>query len=639
MMVFDQLKKSDRELRFLTVALLVGVGILATGLWNVQILSARHYQENQQDQTVRTVRIPAVRGQILDRNGIPLAANNPVFNLELYLAELGKLFSTHYYRIRPKGHLSRQQRGDLERRARFEVVSNITYQVGQRLSCQTQIDPEEFHRHYLEVRALPLPIVENLVPRQVAMFSENPGGIPGLDLQIHPIRYYPHGTLAAHLIGALKRDDSSAENEDAYYNYRMEDWRGQTGMEYRFDKSLRGLAGTRTMIVNRLGYRKEEKFLRTPDPGANVILTIDLRIQTAVEAALQQTAFGAEVRGAAVVMDTRNGDILALASAPTFDPTVFTRRISNEKWAQLSDEKMRPMYNRATQENYLPGSIFKIVTALAAMEANALDPNEVIYNPGYFQLGHRPINDTAPSGNYNFHRAFVLSSNTYFITQALRPGVLQQMIIIGDKLHLGKRTEIIPRQEAAGHFPTQERIVTRWSQGDTANLSIGQGAIGVTPLQMAVMTSAIANGGTVFWPRLAAKIQPNDPESTIQPGSIQPGRVRDHLMIKAEHLRLIHNAMRDDVASRSGTGHAAHIDGFSIGGKTGTAQVERRGENDRTTWFVSFAPVESPRYAVVVMIESGASGGSTCAPVAKKIYETLWKLEKTSHHFNLAGAN
>jgi len=646
MLPVNPIKQPDTQLRVLGLLMGAGFCVLLAGLWFVQVFSSKKFADSLEDQAVRSVRIPAVRGKILDRNGQPFAENRPSYNVELYLAELGRHFHAEYMRLRPAGaRLTRAERESLEWAARYNVVSNITAQVGDWLQQPQVIDQRKFQRHYNEVRALPISILQNLSAVQVARFAERPGVFPGLDLEIQPLRVYPHGGLAAHVLGSLTRDDSSQEEEDAFYHYRLPDWKGVTGMEGIFDGPMRGTAGTKSMTVNRLGYRQQESVLRAPEPGDNLVLTLDFKLQRAVEAALGTSLFGAHTRGAAVVLDVQTGDVLAMASAPTFEPAEFMGRISTERWTNvLNHPVQKPMLNRATQENYHPGSILKLLTALAALEMERLDPREIFNveadperpGRGCIHIGNRKIKDTVAHGPYDFKKALMHSSNSYFIHHALKPGVLQKMIMLGEKFHLGERTGVLPRQETAGEFPDQTDLVRRWQPGDTANLAIGQGKVSVSPLQIALLTAAIANGGKVFWPRLVTRLEPSDPQFG-EKASEFPVRVRDELGVKAENLRLIHEAMLAEVEEAGGTGTGAIIRGLKIGGKTGTAEIEQTGKVvDKTTWFASFAPVDRPKWAVVVMVESGASGGKTCAPIARLIYEALLKRERDGGQKNAA---
>ena len=357
-----------------------------------------------------------------------------------------------------------------------------------------------------------------------------------------------------------------------------------------------------------------------------MVLTLDLRVQQAAENALVRR-IGAAARGAVVVMDVRDGDILALVSAPAFDPNKFIPQISQPDYARLTDPITRPQINRATQENYAPGSIFKTVVGLAALEAG-LNPKEPIYSPGHIIIGRRYIHDLAAPGDYDFRRALLKSSNTYFISNGIRAGI-ENIIRLGQRLHLGERAGLPTRQETAGVFPTPKRIKSNWFDGDTANICIGQGEISVTPLQMAVLTAAIANGGKVLFPRIVDRVEAQDPALGDRPVVFPRSPVRDELGVQPRNLEILREAMLADVEDPEGTGRSAAVPGLRVCGKTGTAQVmdERNRIVGHNLWFISFAPYENPRYAVVVMVEGGGSGGGTCAPVAHDIYEVIQKIE------------
>jgi penicillin-binding protein 2 len=330
-------------------------------------------------------------------------------------------------------------------------------------------------------------------------------------------------------------------------------------------------------------------------------------------------------------MQVESGDILAMVSSPTVDPNRYVQGFTRADWERISSLKAEK--NRATHENYAPGSIFKMVVGLAALEGG-LDPRQVIYSPGYINVpGRRPLDDLAPAGNYDFRRALAQSSNFYFVTNGWRIGA-ERIIALGKRLHLGERTGLIPRQETAGIFPEPNR--GRWSLGETALLCIGQGPISVTPLQMTVTTAAIANGGKVLWPRLVERIESPDPTLGEPPVRFEPRQVRDDLNASPQNLKILQDAMLADVEDARGTGHGAAVEGFRVCGKTGTAQVQNQQNEtiDHTTWFASFAPYERPQYAVVVMVESGASGGTTCAPVAAKVYQAILERERMTNPKN-----
>lgn len=661
MLIFDQLKKNDPQLRALALIVLGGLGLLLAGLWWVQIVSARDYQANLENQSFRTVRIPAVRGKILDRNGIALAENQPTYNVSLYLEELRKPFDAAYFegiaRTRDQRQqqleareqalgrkLSKQERRVyrltskdkelLRQKARYAVASNVVAQVSQRLQQPLSLDPTHFERHYETRLALPLQLLSNATPVQIARFEEQSTSPLGMDLEVQTTRVYPYGTTAAHLLGHLQRDDSSAEGEDAFFSYRLPDYRGVIGLEFGYDKQLRGMAGAKSVLVNNVGYRQTENVWSPAEPGQNLVLTIDLAIQRASERAL--AVFGPATRGAAVVMDVQTGDILAMASSPSFDPNYFTQGFPRGEWQRITD--LQAEKNRATQENYAPGSIFKVVVGLAALEAGlnpkqqfniAADPQRPDH--GIIYVGGHPFHDLAPPGEHDFRSALKLSSNSYFITNGLWTGVAN-IVRLGQRLHLGQGAGLPTRQDARGAFPSLQRVRSGWFDGNTANMCIGQDPVQVTPLQMAVMTAAIANGGTVLWPRLVDRLEPQDSAAGEEALLFPPRPPRDHLGVKPANLEILREAMLADVEDPDGTGRAAALPGLRICGKTGTAQVkDEHGQTiGHNVWFISFAPYETPRCAVVVMVQvaSGGSGGATCAPIARKIYSALLERER-----------
>ncbi|MGA2802244.1 MAG: penicillin-binding transpeptidase domain-containing protein [Verrucomicrobiota bacterium] len=662
MLIFDELKKNDQQLRLVAVVLAVGLCILLTGLWWVQIVSAREYESHLQTQSYRTVRVPAMRGKILDRNGRVLAENRPRYNLSFYLDDLRKQFEAadnqalmnalaeHAQLIatqkkklgrpltkaeRKQFALTKTERAQLREQARFGVASGIVMQVGERLGQSLTLDQAKFSRHYEVQRALPYPVLRNLDTAQIARFEEKYSGGLGVDLEMQPVRTYPFGTTAGHVLGYLQRDDSSAQGEDAFFSYRLPDYRGAVGVEAGFDAELRGRAGAEAVLVNNLGYRQTENVWSAPEPGHNVVLTLDVDIEETAERSLARHV-GTDARAAVVVMDVHTGDVLAMVSSPMINPNYFAEGFPPNELAHLDDLKLRPQINRATQENYAPGSIFKMVIALACLE-NGLDPNATIYNPpspenpnhGYTLVGRRQIRDLAPPGEYDFRRAIIRSCNTYFITEGLRAGV-ENIIRMGEKFYLGELTGLPTRQETKGIFPTLARVHSDWRDGDTANLCIGQGDIAVTPMQMAVAVSAIANGGKVLRPRLVERIEPQDPVSGEAPEVFPSGIVRGELGVHVRNLKILHDAMLAETEDPEGTGRAAVVPGLRICGKTGTAQImdEQNRVVDHTVWFASFAPYENPRYAVVVMVEHGGSS-AMCTPIAHDVYEAILKSEKT----------
>ena len=669
MLVVDELKKNEPHLRLVAVMLVAGLCLLLAGLWWVQVVSSREYQEHLTTQAYRTIRLPAVRGKILDREGRVLAENQPRYNLSLYLDDLHQPFDAAYGELLKSARAAQKQNianaekkldrsltkaerkqfafkpeqlQALREQARVRVANGVVAQISQKIGQPLSFDPVAFNRHYASRLALPFPVLKNLDPAQIARFQENFSGTLGADLELQSVRSYPLGDTAVHLLGYLQRHDDSHEGEDAVFNYRIPDFQGAVGVEYGFDEELRGRAGAESLLVNSQGYRQSETVESQPEPGQNVVLTLDLDLQRAAEESLKSHR-GADARAAIVVMDVRNGDVLAMASSPTINPLFFTGGLSPEEMqqeaARRADMKLRPEINRATQENYAPGSIFKPIIGLAALEAG-LDPNAIVDNPGYIYVGKRHITDLAKPGKYDFRRAIMDSSNTYFITAGLRAGI-ENIVELAEKFQFGEKCSIPTRQETTGNMPTLDRIHEGWSDGDTANVCIGQGEVAVTPLQMTVAYAAIANGGTVFWPRLVARIEPQDPAVRGAVTNFPAGLVRERIGVSGRNLRILHNAMLAETEDPEGTGGLARVPGWHICGKTGTAEImdEQNRKIGRTTWFASFAPYENPRYAVVVMVEDGTFGGPTCAPIAHDIYETILEKEKSGAGKILAAAN
>ncbi len=526
MLIFDELKKNDPQLRLVAVMLLAGLGLLLAGLWWVQVVSAQEYQSHLETQAYRTVRLPAVRGKILDREGRVLAENRPRYNLSLYLDDLRKQFDAAYGVLRKQALAAQKQAiaaqekkldrsltkverkqfaftpeqiQQMRTQARLGVANDLVAQISRQLGQPLALDTARFNRHYASQLVMPFTVLPDLNETQVARFQEQFTNNLVAGLEMESTRFYPNQTAAAHLLGYVKKSSDSAEGEEAFFSYRLTDYIGLVGVEAGFDGQLRGRAGEESVLVNNLGYRQSENIWTQPEPGHNVVLTVDLDIQRAAEEAIARR-YGKEVHAAAVVMDVRTGDVLAMVSSPAFDPNDFAQGISAVEWQKI--QELTAEKNRATYENYAPGSIFKTVVALAALE-DGLNPSEVYHvqaNPedpghGMIYVGRRKIRDTAPPGDYDFKRAFIHSSNAYFVTNGLRAGA-ENIIRIGREFHLGESTQLFARQETRGYFPKLDRVSSRdWHDGDTANLCIGQGEIAVTPIQMAVRQGALAAPG------------------------------------------------------------------------------------------------------------------------------------------------
>ncbi len=667
MLIFDQLKKNDPQLQLLALLVFCGLSVLLAGLWWVQVVRARDYQSSSDTQSSRTVRLPSVRGKILDRNGAVLAENRANFNISVYLEDLGKSFREEYLRLRPTNtvtvqpafwkrllgfgpktmpvRLKSSEALPYEWQARYVVMDRVVDQVAAGLQMPgLTLDTNKFLRHFTNRLALPFPVLSGATVANVARFQESLAGNIAADLEIQSTRVYPYSNTAAHVLGYLTRDDDrSAVGEDTVFNYRLPDFRGVVGVEGGLDELLAGRGGTKSVVINNRGYRQSESITTPVEAGHNAVLTLDLKIQRTAEAALRESfrQHGSPGFGAVIVMEVETGDILAMASLPASDPNYFVTGFPGyplgefQRWTNAAVGLQK---NRATREIYQPGSTFKTIIALAALEGGLhpnekirVDPNPAEPHRGAFVLGREKWRDTAPPGDYDLRQAIVKSSNSYFIQVGIRPGVIQRVAELARRLHLGEPIGLGLKQESGGHFPFSKLSRSGWTTGETANLCIGQGQMDVTPLQMGVLTCALANGGKVLWPRLVARIEPQDPISTEAPTNFPTGRIRDQLGVSQRSLQIVRDAMVAETEDDGGTGRHARVPGLRICGKTGTAERVERGVTHNATWFISFAPYEAPaRYAVVVMVEDGASGGASCAPVAREIYKKLFNLDASA---------
>lgn len=644
MFIFDIFKREARRLRTLSGVMAGGLLLLLAGLWFVQIVSGKQMQGRLEKQSFRRPEVPAERGNIFDRNGQALVGNQPQYNAVVYLEDLRSQFAEEYsqmakdyareHGLPPGAKLPSKVKEPLHLEADFRVVSNLSARVAAVLQQPMTLDPQRFRVFLHESIFMPLQIMTNLNARQVAIFSEQLSGQPGLDLQRQPVVWYPHKTAAAHLLGYVVRTGGEKK-------YLSPGYKGNTGLEAAFDDELTGEPGTNLVLVNNEGYRQHEEILVPKQAGKDIYLTISLPLQQAAEQALARHG----ARGAAVVMDIRTGDVLAMASVPTFDPNEFITGVSATRWAQLDDARMQPLSNRATDE-YFPGSTFKIITTLACLESGVLDVNEIYHNPaeerdpahGVFNEPGYHIKDTAPPGDYDFEQAFYNSSNGYFCHYGLKAG-LRKLLEVAKRFHLGEKTDF-PTGEKAGIVPRPDQAGGKaWPLSSAPYVSIGQ-EISVTPLQMAVLISAIANGGTIFYPRVVKEIRSSG--TGVVEKSFPEGRVRDTVLLNPQHLQILRHAMLQDTehpGAHPGSnaydmfhqpGHVVLAQAqFHVAGKTGTAQVDSPAlDYKHVVWFDSYGPYNDPRYAVVVMIVDGASGGGTCGPVAEEIYETIVKMEK-----------
>ncbi len=590
------------RLRLLLAGMMAAFLLLAGALWRIQVAHGQHYQADLLKQSVRRVRIPGLRGRISDRNGMVLADNRPSYCIAVYLEEL-----------RQPGRWPRT----------IAAVEHQLDELSRTLGIPRQITREDIQVHIRKRLPLPLLAWKDISETTLARMTEGTHLTPGFDLQVEPVRVYPYEKMACHMLGYVGRAEIAQEDEERPYHYYLPEMAGKAGVEKHFDNLLRGEAGGRLVRVDVSGFRHDDMGMRDPQNGRDLRLALDVRIQQVAEEALNGR------NGAVVVVDPRNGDVLALASAPGFNPNTFIPFIPSKEWAALLKNPDKPLMNRAVAGAFPPGSIFKPVVALAALENGAVTPSVTFNCPGHFELGRARFRCwfTPGHGVLNLQQALQHSCNVYLYHLGLLVGV-DPIVRMAAALGLGRKTGISLDYEPPGLLPDDDwKRRTQgdgWRDGDTCNLSIGQGFLLVTPLQMAMMTAAIANGGHVYKPRLLLEVLDAKGESlrTISPS------VASELNWKPSNIEVVRKGMKDVVEADRGTGRQAHTPGWTAAGKTGTAEIGRKEEGRKLGWMIAFAPFDQPRYALVVMVEDAMSGGTTAAPLVKKILTRLLELER-----------
>ena len=587
------------RLLLLWLAMLGLFGALSHRLWNLQVSQGLEYQRRLAKQSLRSVRLPGVRGRVLDRNGERLADNRPSYCVSLYLEEL--------------------RRPGLRQRT-VDHVMDVLYRLAETMDRPLELTPQDVALHMGRRTPLPLVAWRDLDETAMARFLEHASDFPGAALTVEPVRIYPQGASACHLLGYVGRadpltlPDTTGEGAEKYHYY-LPEMAGKSGVEKRLDGVLRANAGGKLEIqVDVAGFKSDEMSQRLPGKGSDVVLAVDARIQRAAEAALVGE------RGAAVVIDPRNGDVLALTSSPGYDPNDFVPAVPAKIWNALLKDAARPLYNRATGGEYAPGSTFKPVTLLAALHSGQVAADTRFSCPGWFDLGSARFRcwQHWGHGSLDLQAAIRYSCNVYLFHSALAcgPEAVQEM---ARACGFGRKTDISLDFERPGLVPDQawKRAERRdsWRDGDTCNLSIGQGALLVTPLQMALYAGKLANGGTLWKPRLVRRIVPA--EGAAQ--EILPVPAPDSPGWEARHIRVVRDGMRDAVNELDGSGKRAKLPAVVVAAKTGTAEYGVKGAGRKMTWMIAFAPFDEPRYALALLVEDGVSGGTTAAPRVRQL--------------------
>ena len=565
----------------MTAGVLAAFLVVIGQLWYLQVLEGARLQELSDKNRIRIRPVAAPRGVLFDRNGLPLVDNRPAFTLSLIPREIDD-------RARVLGRVS--------------VLLKIPYAELDDALGRVPGDP-----------LMPVRVRRGLTLEEVAKVEEWKLELPGVIVEVEPQRMYPTSRFAAHLLGYVREAN---EEQLRQGRYRRGDMVGQSGLERLLDQCLRGTDGGERIEVDALGRPIRLIQHTEPVPGAQVVTTIDRRIQEAAERAMQGHA------GAVVVLDPRDGDVLAMVSTPAFALDQFTGTIDRDAWVQLIRNPAHPMLNRTVQSQYAPGSVFKIVVAAAGLQETTLTPMDHIFCDGQFHLGNRTFGDWKEGGHgtVDLHHAIVESCNVYFYQAGLRIG-MDTIARYAHAFGFGTSTGIDLPGEKPGFIPASRRGRRPAFLGDTANMAIGQGAVLATPIQVARMMAAVANGGVFFKPRLVQRVLRADGRVLYS----DPGRVNGHVELSPMVWAFLRQSLLDVV--NEGTGVAAHIPGIEIAGKTGTAQLVANSRADRgqdNAWFAAFAPANDPQYVVVVMIEHGGKGGEVAAPIARAIYDAIF---------------
>jgi penicillin-binding protein 2 len=570
--------------------------LLAAAMYRIQILERADLVSRMERQSIRRVRLPAIRGKIYDRYGTCLVDNRPSYDLVLYPEEMR-------FQDRDLGPVSNCY-------AQVQLMAGL-------LDREVAVTPEDIKRHLMRERPLPLGLWEDLSPEDVARLMEQMVVLQGIDIVPRPVRSYPYGALAGHFLGYLGRTGYLHEDQLGEFHFFLPDTIGKAGVEAAFDQELRGWAGVQLLQVDVLGYRHSVLTERSRPAirGKDLYLTIDTGLQQVLEESLDGR------RGAAVALNPNNGEVWAMVSSPGLDPRDFTPRLTQARMQELLNDPDHPFQNRAIYTVYPPGSTFKPVVALAALENGVVDASTHVFCSGSFYVGQRQFRCASRygHGSLDLVHALEASCNVYFYEKGIQLG-LDPIREMASQFHLGRAFGIPIQGESSGLLPSdawkRDRFNDAWRPGDTANLSIGQGYLNVTVLSMASVASTIANGGQIWMPRIALGFR--DPKSADW-ASIDP-RLLGHLQVKKEHLDLVRQGMHLAVSGSHGTARRAEVRGVEMAGKTGTAEYFEDGQKKNHAWFIGFAPMERPQIALAVVVEDATGGGRDAAPVAGQAF-------------------
>jgi penicillin-binding protein 2 len=577
--------------------------VLVARLFFLQVVEGDRFRISAERNSIRTHRIAGPRGIVKDRTGEILVDSRPSFDVLVVPHEAGDLRET-------LGKVSL-----LTRAPRSELAERLGEPTG-RARFQTRVLLKDIDRETL------------------ARVDARLWALPGVLTAASPLRAYRFGVSAAHVLGTLGEINRRQLAAKRYAGYRLADIVGQSGVESLLESDLRGRPGGRSVLVDVQGRELELLGEVAAQPGNNVILTIDHRIQQAAEEALGGTGRS----GAVVALDPRTGEVLALVSRPAVDPNRFSSGIDHEAWQALLDDPRKVLQNRALSGQYPPGSTYKVVTAIAGLEEGVIDLDRTVHCSGGYRLGRKRYRCWKRSGHgeVNLHRALVESCDVFFYTLGQELGV-DRLAYYARALGLGRYTRIDLGTEEAGLIPTaawkKRRFGEAWIEGETLSVAIGQGFNLVTPLQLALAYAAIANGGTRYRPFVVARVE--QPEGV--PVRVTRTERLGEVPVSHSTLQVVRQALHGVVHEPHGTGAVVRWlpEGVEAAAKTGTAQVvalnDEIDEDDVPEehrdhgWFVAYAPADAPRIVVAVLVEHGGHGSRSAGPLAREILKAFFQ--------------
>ncbi len=554
---------------FITLILFV---VLILSLWNIQINKHNFYKQLSDKNRIRLVPLPAARGSIYDRRQRILAEDKPLFTLSLIPNEFSRQNSFAIKRVLEK--LSK-------------ILGLSVEQIKQRINKKKGVP------------FAPLVILGNLSKDEAIAIEEKNLELPGITIQIIPQREYPYKNIAGHIVGYIGRINAD-EVKQKRYGYQFQNWVGRMGIERSANIYLSGENGGRQIEVNHLGRQVRELGIKLPRRGEDIHLTIDIDLQKAAHKILAKQG----LKGTIIVMNPHTGGILAMVSEPCFDPNDFVSG-NKARITKILNNSASPLLNRAISGLYAPGSVFKPIVAIAALETKKILPVAYLHSPGRYLIGNRFFYCWKKSGHgwLNIKEALAYSANVFFYKAGEKLGVnnLTRFALL---FGLGKKTGIELPGEKDGLVPNKRwKLLNKrkkWYKGETALFSIGQGYLLVTPLQMARAISVIANGGYLVKPIIIRKSQVTSHKLPVTSYQLKP--VTRKLNISLENINAVRDGMVKAVEDENGTAHRLKINNFSIAAKTGTAQVKGKKSN---SWIVGFCPVKEPEIVFVILIEQG----------------------------------